>query len=291
MTFSFPHLQASITKLQILTLAAKLVVLCPAREVQLLAQYALNLARYDADWDVRDRGRFLNGLLRGVRQHTENGGPGASHSIDDDEEEDVGGVILRREQIKLVLLGDRTLAKTAAVAGAAHLASAVPRCRTDGPLFYLQGTVMATYYRLAHSPAGADAGCKGVSRCHVGLMTQLTQLCVIRRFVHALVFPDDWYFGTLTLFTSQEESQPTPPPAMQWNPSFQATPRISSPALATSRASASPGGTSPGPGSTPSHTLAKGKFKDLDAFLDESTEEEESDDDDDGDENHPVHAA
>lgn len=52
------------------------------------------LARYDADFDVRDRSRFLHALLRGLRQTGE-----------DEEEEDTGGVVLRREQVKLVMLG------------------------------------------------------------------------------------------------------------------------------------------------------------------------------------------
>ncbi|RUS25234.1 hypothetical protein BC938DRAFT_472447, partial [Jimgerdemannia flammicorona] len=55
---------ADVTKLQILTLAAKLVCLNPSHHtLHLLLQYVLNLARYDLNYDVRDRARFLRGLV------------------------------------------------------------------------------------------------------------------------------------------------------------------------------------------------------------------------------------
>lgn len=88
------------TKLQILTLAAKLLVLSPhAPKLDLFCQYLFNLARWDADYDVRDRARFLVALLRGVREVE---GEGV--------EEHVGGVTLRREQARVVLLGKREVA-------------------------------------------------------------------------------------------------------------------------------------------------------------------------------------
>ncbi|KAF7726132.1 AP-3 complex subunit beta-2 [Apophysomyces ossiformis] len=51
------------TKLQILTLSAKLVCLNPSHPtLDQLNQYVLNLARYDLNYDVRDRARFLRVL-------------------------------------------------------------------------------------------------------------------------------------------------------------------------------------------------------------------------------------
>ncbi|KAG0165709.1 AP-3 complex subunit beta-2 [Apophysomyces sp. BC1015] len=51
------------TKLQILTLSAKLVCLNPSHTtLDNLNQYVLNLARYDLNYDVRDRARFLRVL-------------------------------------------------------------------------------------------------------------------------------------------------------------------------------------------------------------------------------------
>lgn len=53
----------NITKLQILTLSAKLICLNPSSPVlNSLNQYLLNLARYDIDYDVRDRARFIRAL-------------------------------------------------------------------------------------------------------------------------------------------------------------------------------------------------------------------------------------
>jgi AP-3 complex subunit beta len=90
-------------KLQILTLATKLLVLCPgAPKLNALSQYLFTLARYDQDYDVRDRARFLHALLRGVREEKTLG----EDPVEDDSE-DAGGVTLRREQVKVVLLGRR----------------------------------------------------------------------------------------------------------------------------------------------------------------------------------------
>jgi hypothetical protein len=65
--------------------------------IALLSRHVLALARYDHDWDVRDRSRLLSGLLRGCSSKQS---PQALAS-----EDDMGGVILRPEQIQLVLCG------------------------------------------------------------------------------------------------------------------------------------------------------------------------------------------
>lgn len=54
----------------------------------------LSLARYDMNFDVRDRARMLGALLVGAI-------PGLHE--DDEEQESQGGVVLRREQVRLVL--------------------------------------------------------------------------------------------------------------------------------------------------------------------------------------------
>lgn len=83
-------------KLQVVTLAAKLLVLCPTDQTLiLLARYVLSLARYDLNFDVRDRARMVGGLLTGVCP--------ALRGVDENEFEELGGVILRREQVKMVL--------------------------------------------------------------------------------------------------------------------------------------------------------------------------------------------
>jgi len=88
-----------LVKLQIITLAAKLLVLCPTdRRLSLLCNYVFSLARYDLDYDVRDRGRMLTSLLVGLGVTSSVNGRGG-----EEEHEDVGGVVLRREQVRLVL--------------------------------------------------------------------------------------------------------------------------------------------------------------------------------------------
>ncbi|GLB40583.1 putative non-SMC mitotic condensation complex subunit 1 [Lyophyllum shimeji] len=85
--------EAPLVKIQIVTLAAKLFVLSPNdRVLTLLSQYVFSLARYDLNYDVRDRARMVSSLLIGVAPTSMmNGG------------ETRAGVVLRREQVKLVL--------------------------------------------------------------------------------------------------------------------------------------------------------------------------------------------
>ncbi|KAH7928278.1 hypothetical protein BV22DRAFT_1030929 [Leucogyrophana mollusca] len=84
----------SLVKLQILTLAAKLFLLCPTdRTLGLLSRYVFSLGRYDTNYDIRDRTRTLTVLLAGISPAI-NGDDGA---------EDQGGVVLRREQVMKVL--------------------------------------------------------------------------------------------------------------------------------------------------------------------------------------------
>ncbi|VDQ11760.1 unnamed protein product, partial [Trichobilharzia regenti] len=48
--------------LHIINLAAKLCIVNP-RQTHILAQYVFNLAKYDTNYDIRDKARFLRGLL------------------------------------------------------------------------------------------------------------------------------------------------------------------------------------------------------------------------------------
>jgi len=92
-------------KLQAVTLAAKLLVLSPAHAtLTQLAKYVFALARYDSNYDVRDRSRMLQQLLAGVVP-----------SIGATDAKDVGGVVLRRAQVRVVLFeGKETAALDAA---------------------------------------------------------------------------------------------------------------------------------------------------------------------------------
>ncbi|XP_048583521.1 AP-3 complex subunit beta-2 isoform X2 [Nematostella vectensis] len=54
--------EEDIVKLQILSLGSKLSITNP-KQTRLLCQYVLNLARYDQNYDVRDRARFLKQMV------------------------------------------------------------------------------------------------------------------------------------------------------------------------------------------------------------------------------------
>lgn len=113
--------EAPLVKMQIVTLAGKLIILAPpppspstspppeeppqstdpvadekARKLALLVKYVVHgLARYDAHWDVRDRARLVWGLVRGLVDKYS--------AMSEEEENGVGGVVLRREQVRVVL--------------------------------------------------------------------------------------------------------------------------------------------------------------------------------------------
>ncbi len=58
------HAEGMETKMQILNLAVKIALRRPADEsVQALARYVLEMCRYDADVDLRDRSRFMTAML------------------------------------------------------------------------------------------------------------------------------------------------------------------------------------------------------------------------------------
>ena len=61
MAKSFPNEDAQV-KLQVLNLAVKLC-LCNPKQTKLLAQYVFNLAKYDMNYDIRDRARFMRGFI------------------------------------------------------------------------------------------------------------------------------------------------------------------------------------------------------------------------------------
>ena len=108
-------------KLQIISLAAKLLVLNPTNTtLQLLGRYALTLARYDQDYDVRDRARFVASLLTGVV-------PDILGDEDCDRGE-YGGVILRREQVKMVLFEHKAAVKEPPALEGVHFSLAVVHC-------------------------------------------------------------------------------------------------------------------------------------------------------------------
>ncbi|KAJ3231214.1 AP-3 complex subunit beta-2 [Chytriomyces hyalinus] len=93
---NFNHESAPIVKLQILTLGAKLVSLGAdvpdARAgaiVRSLFDHVIELARFDASFDVRDRGRFLAALVALA------------------DKDDVGGVGLFKERLKGILLAPK----------------------------------------------------------------------------------------------------------------------------------------------------------------------------------------
>lgn len=77
-------------------MAAKLLVLAPeSQPLILLSRYVFSLARYDTNYDVRDRARMLVNLLAGLAPDI--------NGEADDRTGGRSGVILRREQVKRVL--------------------------------------------------------------------------------------------------------------------------------------------------------------------------------------------
>jgi AP-3 complex subunit beta len=140
LTFYFCfRVKAVPVKLQAVTLAAKLLVLSPAHDtLTRLAKYVFALARYDRNYDVRDRGRMLQQLLAGVV-------PGMCAA----DAREVGGVVLRRAQVRVVLFEGKENAATttAATAAAQDDASAAGRRERLGTLGLVLGRDV-TYARI-----------------------------------------------------------------------------------------------------------------------------------------------
>lgn len=237
-------LEEAPAKLQILTLAAKLLVLSPsAPKLDLFCQYLFSLARWDADYDVRDRARFLAALLRGVRE-----------TLDEGEDEDAGGVTLRREQARVVLLGKREVAPDAVVER---------ECLCRSTLTEGSDLEVGSMSRVAHHKLGG----------YVAL-------------------PDWTDDPTDSSLRESEIDRPKPSasPTPRFFSSAQPTTAVASlAAMAVPkgvRASASHTPLDASPASSVPHTT-RATFRDLDDFLnsegsEEETDDESSDDDDDG---------
>lgn len=212
--------ESIIAKLQILTLATKLLVLAPA-ETKLLSisQYLFTLARYDVDYDVRDRARCLDALLRGVRME-KNG----TAEADRDEGTEPGGVVLRREQVRVVMLGKRESTDTQAI-----------------------------------QDASVDFD--------VGSLSRIAR----RKLIDYDPLPDWTDDPTDASLRDSELENPIPvkpSSTAQFNPAPVLVTLSAEPLL---KAASVLGRPSPDPDPVPA---AKGKFQDLDAFLNSDTEEE-----------------
>jgi hypothetical protein len=74
--------QHDVVKYQILTLSGKLTCLNPGHEtISLLNQYVLNLARYDLNYDIRDRARLLRSLTLPASAQVEVSGDNESTNV------------------------------------------------------------------------------------------------------------------------------------------------------------------------------------------------------------------
>ncbi|KAK8861597.1 hypothetical protein IAR55_002420 [Kwoniella newhampshirensis] len=246
--------ESGIAKLQILTLVTKLLVLSPsAPQLTLMSQYLFNLARYDSDYDVRDRARFLHALLRGVRGDKsavgENGG-GKTLSVDEDAEteKEMGGVILRREQIKVIILGKRD----------------VKDVGTDG--------------RIGGQNAEYEVGSMSrIAGKKLGGYEELPE------------WTDDPTDSSLRESELDDPSRLTTPHPSHTPTNYAPPPPLAVPTHVSSASSSAPTprnnaassmDNSPA-GSVPQNV--KSKFQDLDRFLDSDSEEEESEDESESD--------
>ncbi|KAF9348601.1 AP-3 complex subunit beta-2 [Mortierella sp. AD094] len=111
------------SKLQILTLSGKLVAQegTSSKTINLLFQYVLNMARYDLDYNVRDRARFLRVLVYGEQKGKQTSSGDHDLEVDEDEDheghedqvEDVGGFeysereLNLSDHVKTILLSDK----------------------------------------------------------------------------------------------------------------------------------------------------------------------------------------
>jgi len=81
-------------KLQILNLATKLSITNP-KQTRLLCQYVFNLAKYDLNYDIRDRARLLRQLIM----------PSANASAGEDKPASSGGALMKH--VKKIFLATK----------------------------------------------------------------------------------------------------------------------------------------------------------------------------------------
>ncbi|KAF9339184.1 AP-3 complex subunit beta-2 [Linnemannia elongata] len=107
--------ESESSKLQILTLGGKLVALegTASKTVSLLFQYVLNMARYDLDYGVRDRARFLRALVYGKQkvasvivdqdsdENDHENGQQEPDSMEQDAQDDEGGFEYSEKELNL----------------------------------------------------------------------------------------------------------------------------------------------------------------------------------------------
>jgi AP-3 complex subunit beta len=100
-------------KLQTLTLAAKLLALAPENDIiGKMVLYCFNLARYDDNYDLRDRARMLQTLLSDICPLLKTGSSQSAYNEDAEESTHTPGTItLRKEQIQLILLQGKEASK------------------------------------------------------------------------------------------------------------------------------------------------------------------------------------
>lgn len=221
-----------------------------------MTQYLLNVARYDADYDVRDRSRFFSGLLRGIKpakpaSHDDDAANGEQSAPEDTDEEEMAGVVLRREQIRVVLLGQRVVDDESRSASDYEV----------GTLSRQLGRRLAGYEPL---PDWTDDP------------TDPSLREVERQKPEAPTFVASSSTGASRGQTANAFGSAAGPLSMP--PGSAAVGGVPSPlprnaALSTG----SPFGSSPA-GSVPRET--KAKFKDLDAFLNSESEEDDDDEED-----------
>ena len=119
-------------KLQIITLSTKLNTFLPttgfehSKTIGLLQAYVLQLARYDEDFDVRDRGRFCKALTNRVdgaistvalTESEREVGSANDEDKDSEETERLGGVVLRRNQVLHILFEGKQAVPNASETG------------------------------------------------------------------------------------------------------------------------------------------------------------------------------
>ncbi|KAK6907369.1 hypothetical protein I203_101363 [Kwoniella mangroviensis CBS 8507] len=249
--------ESAQSKLQIITLAMKLLVLSPScNQLNLMSGYLFSLARYDEDYDVRDRARFLHALLKGVRDEKPNNTSTSTDQEDgqgeDEKEEDRGGVVLRREQVKVVILGKRAIG---------------------------DGTSQENYQGNEYQ---------------VGSMSRIIGK-KLNGYEEIPEWTDDPTDSPLRDSEFENLQPPTPLPAP--TPTYPIPPN-SSQAVGVVRQGISPVGSSPAGSYPRTHTPSlgtntaiaapKGKFRDLDAFLNSESESGDESEESDSDHSPPA---
>ncbi|EPQ26889.1 uncharacterized protein PFL1_05524 [Pseudozyma flocculosa PF-1] len=282
--------EASIVKLQILTVSTKVFAFLPsavaasedaAQLIEAVTKvhfYLLRLARYDLDFDVRDRARLCKGLTAGLVDVPATSSPSPSQHADDGRDGGIAREILDAVRRATQAVGEWSEEGDANLKGVRLRREQVVHILFEGKSIPsdLADQLEADRKREPDSIGGSGGGTALASK--LGSLSLALDGKLIR----------GWHATALPPWSTPEDATPAskrdPPPLPSTAPSGGLSAgggagtggKVVLVPLESTRSSPVPSNREGKSSSTAGGATTKGRYKDLDAFLDESSDDEDA---------------